>query len=168
MNAAVIYKTKYGATHQYAQWIGSELGFPIYEAEEIESDQLTEYECIIIGSSVYYGRLLIKKWLLLNWRFIQGKDIFLFVVSGTPKEKKEKLNSYILNSLSPEAINSCKIFFLPGKLLLSELSFIERFMLKLSAKMASRNNSTARNSIEYNNVKKENIKELLTAVKFQS
>lgn len=168
MNAAVIYKTKYGATHQYAQWIGSELSLPIFDTEEIEPDQLTDFDCLIIGSSVYYGKLLIKKWLLFNWRYIQGKDIFLFVVSGTPKDKREKLNSYIINSLSPEAINSCKIFFLPGKLLLSELSFIERFMLKLATKMASKINTPSRNSIEYNNVKKENITEIITAIRLQS
>ncbi len=167
MKAAIIYKTKYGATQQYAQWMGAELAFPVFEIEEVETELLEDYDCLIIGSSVYYGKMVLKKWLLNNWRYLQGKKLFLFVVSGTPNDKKEKLNTYITASLSPEAVNSFKIFFLPGKLQLKELSFFERLMLKLAAKMATRGKAGSNSSMEYNNVKKENITEIIKAVREQ-
>ena len=63
MNGIIVYKGKYEATHQYAQWLGSNLSIPITTPEELQGDMLARMDYIIIGSSVYIGKLRIKPWL---------------------------------------------------------------------------------------------------------
>jgi menaquinone-dependent protoporphyrinogen IX oxidase len=165
MKGIVIYQSKYGATMQYAQWIGSELGLPVKEAGELSSQALKEYDTVIIGSSVYFGKLLIRKWLNQRWKAIHGKKFFLFVVSGTPPEKQVQLHSYLESSMPAEARDKCEVFFLPGKLEIHNLSMMDRFMLKAGATL-SRDELTKKQMLtDYNSVAKENILPIVKAVK---
>lgn len=69
MKGVVVYKTKYGATSQYAQWISKDLNLPFFEIDELDDGQLDNNGYIIIGSSVYVGKLLIEKWLKNNLNY---------------------------------------------------------------------------------------------------
>lgn len=93
MKGIVVYQSKYGATNKYAQWIGSDLGLPVFETRELDPGQLEKYDLIILGSSVYIGRLLIKKWLKNNFKYLLNKKTFFFVVCGTPVDQREKLDN---------------------------------------------------------------------------
>lgn len=84
MKGIIIYKGKYNATRQYAQWLADSLNLPMEIADNIGEEDLWRYDYFVLGSPVYTGKMLIKKWLKTNVRSLQGKKIFLFVVSGTP------------------------------------------------------------------------------------
>ncbi len=60
MKGLVIYKGRYGATKQYATWIGQELGLAVASADRFPLKELPKYDYFIIGSSVYIGKLEIK------------------------------------------------------------------------------------------------------------
>ena len=47
MNTVVIYKSKYGSTRTYAEWISKELECEIYDAKNIKADDLLKYDAII-------------------------------------------------------------------------------------------------------------------------
>ena len=53
--AVVIYKSKYGSTERYAQWIAQELGAPIFEAAQIKPAQLAPYDVVVYGGGLYAG-----------------------------------------------------------------------------------------------------------------
>lgn len=165
MKGIVIYKSKYGATRQYAQWIGNELNLPVFETDELDAELLDKYHFVILGSSVYIGKMLIKKWLKNNLKTLWNKKIFLFVVSGTPVNKINKLNSYITASVPAEARNKFDIYFLPGKMIIRELSLFDLLIIKIGARLAKSKGAKKGMLSEYNEVKKENIVELLNAVK---
>ena len=102
MKGIIVYKGKYGATRQYAQWLGEELNLPVFPAADLQTDSLLQCDFIIIGSSVYIGKLQISKWLSNNQAAIRGKKIFFFQVAATPPEKKEKLNGYFRSGVPGE------------------------------------------------------------------
>lgn len=164
MKGIVVYQSKYGATGKYAQWTGSELNFPVFEIGELDPGQLDQYDVVIFGSSVYIGKLLMKKWLKNNLKELWNKKIFLFVVSGTPLNQREKLDSYISSSIPAETRNLCDIYFLPGKMVVKELSMFDRFMLKMGARMAKSKATKKAMLTDYNDVKKEHITDILNAV----
>ena len=164
MNGIVIYKSKYGATARYAQWVSAELKLPYFEIDEIDDGDLDEYDHVILGTSVYMGRMLIKKWLKNNLKELGNKKIYLFVVCGTPLEQKDKLNSYVTASVPEEIRNKCDIFFLPGKLKKGELSWLDLFALKMGARVAKSAEVKKAMLTDYNKVKKENLAELIIAV----
>lgn len=165
MKGIVIYKSKYGSTRQYAKWIGKELNLPVFETDELYAVKLDSYDFVIVGSSVYMGKMLIKKWLRNNLEALWNKKIFLFVVSGTPADKKDKLDYYITASVPAEARNMCDIYFLPGKMIIKSLSLYDRLVINIGAALAKRKGAKKEVLRDYNGVKKENIVELLNAVK---
>ena len=63
MNAIIIYQGKYGATKQYAIWLGEDLELRVQAAKIINGEQLARYDTLLIGSSIYIGKLQARKWL---------------------------------------------------------------------------------------------------------
>lgn len=164
MKGLVIYQSKYGATSQYAEWIGAGLNLPVVNTADLQQDQLAEADFVIIGSSVYIGKLLIKKWLNTHLRALWKKKIFIFVVCGTPASEKQKLDAFINSSIPAEFKNGSDIYFLPGKMKVKALSFWDRFMLRMGAKLAKTREESRMMLRDYNDVKQENVLPLISAV----
>ncbi|MEP7375223.1 MAG: flavodoxin domain-containing protein [Chitinophagaceae bacterium] len=165
MNGIIAYKGKYGATKQYAKWLGKDLGLPVYNAAEFPKKGVRLCDFIIIGSSVYIGKLQISQWLKSDVNVLTGKKNFFFQVAGTPLGQKEKLETYIRSGVPKELIPGCDFFYYPGKMAIRELSWTDRFTLKMGARIAK--DPAARKAMltDYNEVKKENIAGLVNAVK---
>jgi menaquinone-dependent protoporphyrinogen IX oxidase len=102
MKGIIIYKGKYGATQQYAQWLATDLNLPVVNATERQSDDLSLYDFIILGSSVYIGKLQLSNWISSNLPAIRSKKIFFFQVAATPPDQKEKSETYIRSGVPEE------------------------------------------------------------------
>lgn len=164
MKGAIIYKGKYGATKQYALWLREELQIPVYSAEMVRWP-MAEYDFLVIGSSVYIGKLEIRNWLKKNMASISHKKIFFFQVSGTPLNEKEKLESYLLSGIPAAMRPKIEVFFLPGKLDIKQLSWVDRFLLRMGAKLAKDPRVKKEMLTEYNHVRKQNLEVLVERVK---
>ncbi|MDZ4795968.1 MAG: flavodoxin domain-containing protein [Bacteroidota bacterium] len=165
MEAIIIYKGKYGATKQYAEWLGADLHVPVRTAVEINGDNLARYDVLLIGTSVYIGKLQIEKWLRKNLSFIKGKKIFLFQVAADSPTEKEKRQAYNRSGIPGELINNCAFYFLPGKMILQQLSWKDRFMLKMGARLAKDPEAKKTMLTDYNDVRKDQLEEMLIAIK---
>jgi menaquinone-dependent protoporphyrinogen IX oxidase len=165
MNGIIVYKGKYGATRQYAQWLGHELGLPVYTSNEIQKKELSLCDFIVIGTSVYIGKLQISQWLRNNLDLIRGKKIFFFQVAGTPPDQTEKLETYIRSGVPEELRRQCEFFYYPGKMAIRELSWTDRFMLKMGARLTKDPVEKKTMLTDYNQVKQTNISSLVSAVK---
>ena len=165
MKGLVIYKGKYGATKQYAMWIGQELQLPVASADRFHANELMKYDYFILGSSVYIGKLEIKDWLKKNFYVLQNKKIFFFQVAGSPAEQIEKRESYNKASLSPAILKNIQFYYLPGRMIMRNLSGWDRFMLKMGAKLTKDPVEKKTMLTDFDNVKKENIIPLIEAVK---
>ena len=91
MKGIIVYKGKYGATFQYAQWLGSELQLPVIETEHMTAENIVKYDYVIIGSSVYVGKLLVREWIKRYMPVLQSKKVFIFIVCATGKSAEEML-----------------------------------------------------------------------------
>ena len=165
MKGIVIYKGKYGATRQYAKWIGGELGLPVEDSKDIMENELSYFDFLLIGSSVYIGKLQIQKWLRDNLAYLSGKKIFLFQVAATSPENEEERQSYNRASIPEEILKNCEFYFLPGRMIMQKLSWKDRFMLKMGARLTKDPAAKKTMLTDYNNVRKENIAALLNAVR---
>ena len=165
MKGIVIYKGKYGATQQYAKWLGQDLNLPVVATRDINEDQLKKYDFILLGTSVYIGKLQIKKWLTDNVTFLRNKKIFLFQVAATPVEEKEKRQAYNLSGIPEEILNNFEFYFLPGRMVMQKLSWKDRIMLKMGARLIKDAVAKKKMLTDYNDVKEENIGEIPGKVK---
>ena len=164
MKGIIVYKGKYGATRQYAEWAATALHLPVVEADAKE-ERLCGLDFVVIGTSVYMGKLLISQWLKKNLDTLKTKKIYFFLVAGTPPHEKEKLNSYILNGVPEEIRQHCEIYFLPGRLTRNRLSWKDKLMLRIGAGLTKDPVAKKTMLTDFNYVKKENITGLVNSVK---
>ena len=165
MKGLVIYKGRYGATKQYAMWIGHELRLPVASADRFPVNDLINYDYFILGSSVYIGKLEIKTWLKKNFELLRNKKLFLFQVAGAPIEQKEKRQGFNTASVSHEILTKLQVYYLPGRMIMRNLSWWDRFWLKTGAKLVK--DPVEKNNMltDFDNVKIENISPLINAVR---
>ena len=165
MKGLVIYKGKYGATKQYATWIAQELQLPVASADRFPIDELPNYDYFILGSSVYIGKLEIKDWLKKNFNVLQNKKIFFFQVAASPVEQIEKRQSYNKASLPPSILKKTQFYYLPGRMIMRNLSGWDRFMLKMGAKLTKDPVEKKAMLTDFDHVKKEKVIPIIEGVR---
>ncbi|NHF59683.1 hypothetical protein FK220_010045 [Flavobacteriaceae bacterium TP-CH-4] len=133
MKAAIFYTGKFGSTKKYAYWINERTNFPVFDLKKERPDP-SDYDLLILGSSIISMRPTIKKWLKAHWPAIKNKPVLLFTVSGTEPGHPD-LQKWVLNSLSAEILDRVHYVPLRGRLRLEELPWWLRSMMKFAARV---------------------------------
>lgn len=165
MKGMIVYKGKYGATRQYAEWLGEEFKLPVLILDNLKVEGLLESDFVVIGSSVYMGKMLVSDWLKKNVKNLQNKIIFLFVVCGTLHSEREKQQHIIEDNVPASLLNSSRIFFLPGRLIRKELSWSDRLLVKIGASFEKDPVRKKAMLEDIDGVKKENLAEIFTTIR---
>lgn len=134
MNGAIFFSGKYGSTAQYAKWIGEATGLSVFDVRESLADP-SDYEFLVLGSSVMIYRLSISNWLHARLSGIENKPVLLFTVSGAPAGKK--LAGWVANSLPASLHSRIKHVALGGRQIPAELTRWHRLLLKVGARFSS-------------------------------
>lgn len=163
MEGMVIYKGKYGATRQYAEWAGAALNVPVSTTDETNTARLEDCGWLVIGTSIYIGEFQVKKWLLQHLQLLAGKKIIFFVVCGTPLDKTAELEKYLRQNVPAELLAGARVFFLPGKMNVRSLGWKDRIMLKMGAMLAGKEG--ARMLTDYNDVREKHLAPVIAAVR---
>ena len=138
MKTIVIYKTKYGSTKAYAEWIADALSCCAVDAKTVKAADLEEYDTIIYGGGLYAevinGVTLITK----NIEKLRDKKIIVFTTGLTPPEYREYYNKYVIERNFKTGVpENIKLFNYPGKMVMNELSLVHRTALKTLKKIMS-------------------------------
>ena len=165
MKGVVIYKGRYGATAQYASWIGNILQVPVYENDELNNARLNEFDYVIAGTSVYVGKLLLANWINSHEKILSSKKLFLFVVCATPSAEVAELNNLIEKNISPGLQKTMKVFFLRGRMIKSKLSVIDRVVLHMGAWLQKDQSEKEKMLTDFDDVRQENLATMLNAIR---
>jgi len=161
MNGIIIYHGKYGATEQYAQWLSESLRMPMLSAKAARQSIIADYDIVILGSSVYVGRLVIHRWLKRNLSLLKNKKLFLFIVCGTSSDNSFQQQAIINNNVDPAIRGNCEIFFLQGRCIVSKLSWVDHFILKIGAMREKDPKKRANMTKGFDSMDKKNLKSLI-------
>lgn len=135
--AIVIYKSRYGFTKKYAQWIAQELGAELMEARRIKPSYLRNYDVIIYGGGLYAGGVNGVSLITKSFQSIADKSLYLFTVGAADVSDENNINS-IRSSLSkvltPEMESKINIFHFRGGIDYPRLNFIHRIMMSMMVK----------------------------------
>jgi menaquinone-dependent protoporphyrinogen IX oxidase len=160
MKGVIVYASNYGATEQYAKWLGEALGFeavPVGRGIELEG-----LDTVIFGTSVRVGKFGIAPWIKKNRAALGEKRLALFSTSGLPKESPELVKIY--EASFDEATRSVLPYFpLDGRKKMAEMSWLDRNMIKLGSKMIGKKNPAegARMLQDFDRVDKAAIEPIL-------
>lgn len=78
MKPVVVYKSQYGSTEKYAQWIAEALSCRLYEKEEISAEALAEFDTIIYGGGLYASGTSGIEMLKNPCELLKDKNVILF------------------------------------------------------------------------------------------
>jgi menaquinone-dependent protoporphyrinogen IX oxidase len=137
--------------------MGSLLGLPLLEAAETSPKELAGYDYLLIGSPVYMGKLLIKHWLESGRKYIEDKELLFFVVSATPDSEREKQDEILRANIPADLRAPRNVFFLPGRVTIENLSWYDKFFLKMGARRQRDKAKKEAMTHDSDNVSKENL-----------
>lgn len=138
MRTIVVYKSKYGSTKAYAEWISEALSCEIREAKSINLEELLEYDTVIYGGGLYAevisGVTLITK----NLDSLKDKNLIVFTTGITPLEIRDYYDKLVIEkNFKNGADKKIKVYNFTGKMVLSELSLPHGAALKSLKKIMS-------------------------------
>lgn len=132
MKNIIIYSTKYGFVEKCIDILKYKLKSKtdILNIASKRYPDLNEYEWIILGSSIYAGRIQkdLNQYIEKNIKMLLTKKTALFICSGAEGEKADK---YLKDSF-PGALYDCAISkeVFGGEFKLEKLTFLERFVIE--------------------------------------
>src|SRR4029453_2522865 len=91
--------------------------------------------------------------------------IFFFQVAASPVDHVEKRESYNKASLSPNILKNIQFYYLPGRMIMRNLSAWDRFMLKMGAKLTKDPLEKKTMLTDFDHVKKEKILPVIDAIR---
>lgn len=131
---AVIYKSRYGTTKQYAEWISEALDARIFESSSIKPSELKEYDIVIYGGGLYAGGIDGVK-LVAN---VDCKKLVVFTV-GLADPTVTDFTSILEKAFKKEQLLAIKAFHLRGAIVYKKLSLIHKGMMAVVKKEAEKN-----------------------------
>lgn len=134
-NTAVIYKSSYGSTKQYAEWIAQELGADLFEHDEINIKDLEQYNLVVYGSGLYAGGIGGVELVIKN----NVKKLVIFTV-GLANPINTDYESILTKNIPDSLREKVKIFHLRGNIDYEKLSFVHRIMMAMMKKMTLKKN----------------------------
>ncbi len=132
MKTAIVFSSKYGTTQKCAEFINEELNekAEIINLDKQECQHLGNYEVILIGGSVYAGKVKeeVRKFVEDNKEILSNKKVGFFLCC---KEGGDKIEEY-MNTNFPNSIVQ-KAFVkehLGHEINLERMNFLEKVLLK--------------------------------------
>ncbi len=129
----IVYKSKYGATKRYAEWLAEETHYDLTEVSKAKIKQVSQYRNIILCGAIYASGIGGVSFLKKNFKILDNKNIAIFCVGASPYDEKSfgEIKSRNLNGL-PQNI---PVFYGRGAWDESKMKFIDRMLCKLLKKM---------------------------------
>jgi len=131
LNGVVVFKSRYGATQQYAEWIREELRIPLIDPERLDDRVVAVCDFVVIGTPVYRGKMLIADWLAQNQQRLRGRRLFLFIVC-THFEDREQQMRMLRDNIPDGMLASFDAWFLAGRVIVGDLSETDVLYLNLA------------------------------------
>ena len=136
MKTLILYATKHGAAREVAQRIAKLIdGAVLHDLKQGDVPSLTEYDCIIIGGSVYAGMLRkeAKTFLAQNADALRDKRLGLFLCGMNATQEQE----FFKANFSPDILQSAKAAsFMGGIFDPKKAGAMGRFIVKVAAKQS--------------------------------
>ena len=130
VSTIVLYRSKYGTTKQYAEWIAEELGAEVRNADMTAPGDLAPYDTIIYGAGIYVGCIAGIALISNNFDQLKDKNIIVFTVGLTDPANKEKYSEMTGKNIPWDILEHIKVFHLRGSLDYKKIGLGNKLMMK--------------------------------------
>jgi len=127
---AVIYKSKYGSTKRYAEWIAKAVEGDLFESSKIRLEDLLQYETIVFGSSLHAVGIKGVDLITKHFDQLKNKKIIVFATGCSPA-KEEAIQHVINHNFATDIKEKIEFFYLRGAFNYNKLNFIDKMMMSM-------------------------------------
>ncbi len=135
---AVIYKSKYGSTKKYAEWIANEVAGDLFEYSEAKAQNLLSYDTIIFGGGFYASGINGVSLITKNFQTLKNKNLIIFTVGLASTDDKEVFKPIIEKNCTEEMRRKIQFFHLRGGIDYKRLNFVHKPMMGMLKIMVSK------------------------------
>ena len=132
MSGIILYKSKYGSTKKYAEWLAEETGFAMAETDKASIRDVSQYDTVILGGGVYASSIAGLSFLKKHWKSLSGKKVLVFVCGASPYEK-EAFDTVVAFNMKGE-LSGVPCFYGRGAFDMTSMTFKDRTLCKLLRK----------------------------------
>jgi len=130
MKTCIIYASKYGYTEEMVNKmiVESNKEFDAYNINQSSQIDLSKYEAVILGSSIYIGQIngKLKKFIQKNMDILLSKKIGLFLSCGS----EENFDLQVKSNFGEALLNhSSSVVYLGGMINKDRLNFLHKFII---------------------------------------
>lgn len=141
---AVVYKTKYGFTRRYAEWIAEALDADLLEAGETGSKALGAYRTIVYGGGLYASGINGISLITKQFGALREKNIVVFTVGLGDPQNTEQFRPIVEKNFTPEMRAVIKIFHLRGGMDYKALGTMHKAMMSMMNRMIGKKEESKR------------------------
>ena len=136
MKGIIVYKSKYGATKKYAEWLGDETGFDIIEVSDAKVSTLQEYDVLIFGGGIYASGLPVTGFLKKNIKALSDKKIIVFCDGASPYE--ENAFKAIKDHVMTGELQGIPLFYCRGAWNMEAMNIVDKNICKMIQKAVAK------------------------------
>ena len=132
MSGIILYKSKYGATKQYAEWIAEETGFSCFQIDKADINEVARKDVIILGGGVYASGIACIPFLKKNIGKLKEKKIIVYACGASPFE--ESAVETVRQHNFKGNLKGIEFFYCRGSFDMKSMTFADRTLCKMLRK----------------------------------
>lgn len=136
MKGIILYKSKYGSTKKYAEWLALETNFDVCDVEEAKIEKVEKYDVVILGGGIYASGIAGLKFLKKNIHRLSNKKIIIFCDGASPFDEKA-LSEIKKHNMSGD-LENIPLFYCRGGFDMQSMSFVDRNLCKMLKKVVAK------------------------------
>ena len=132
----ILYRSKYGATKKYADWLCEATGFDIAETSKADIRKVEQYETVILCGGIYASGIAGLSFLRKNCDRLKEKKIAVFCVGASPYDETafEAVKAHNLK----DDLKGIPVFYGRGAWDQENMSFADRTLCKMLQKAVAK------------------------------
>ena len=142
MCGIIIYKSKYGSTRKYAEWLKEATGFEMAEADKIKIGEALKYDTIIFGGGIYAGGIAGISFLKKNIGMLKGKKIVAFCCGASPFDE-DFMKALKERNLSGE-LSGIPLYYCRGGCDIANMHFSDKALCRMLVKSVAKKDPAQR------------------------
>lgn len=132
----ILYRSKYGATKKYADWICETTGFDIVDTSKADIRQVEQYETVILCGGIYASGIAGLSFLRRNYEKLKGKKVVVFCVGASPYDETA-FEAIKVHNLKDD-LKSIPVFYGRGAWDQDNMKFTDRTLCKMLQKAVAK------------------------------
>ena len=136
MQGIILYKSKYGATKKYAEWLQETLSFDCADIREFNTKQLIDYNTVILCGGIYASGIACMPFLKKNYKLLSAKRLAILCVGASPYD--ENAFTAIKEHNLKNEYKDIPLFYGRGMWKQSEMKFIDRTLCNMLQKVVAK------------------------------